>query len=214
MRWSPYEDNAGSALAIAGPDFVVAAADSRISSGYSIMSRTVEKWSALTPSTIILTGGQHCDRTALHANLKQQIQHYKFQNADAVPSCEALSARVSTELYAHRMRPLYAFNILIGIDPQGRGAVWNFDIFGCAERLAYTTVGSAQAMMEPYLDSVIRREHMRGGPVPLTVESALAIAKSAMAAAAERDIQTGDTAHLLVLTAAGLRVEHFPLRSD
>jgi Proteasome subunit len=41
--WQPYADNGGTVVAVAGADYVIVAADTRLSDGYSIMSRGVTR---------------------------------------------------------------------------------------------------------------------------------------------------------------------------
>ena len=59
---SPYVDNHGSVVAIAGADFVVVASDTRLSgSGYSILTREQPKLFELSESTVLASTGCWCD---------------------------------------------------------------------------------------------------------------------------------------------------------
>ena len=61
-RFSPYVDNHGSVVAIAGADFVVVASDTRLSgSGYSILTREQPKLFELSESTVLASTGCWCD---------------------------------------------------------------------------------------------------------------------------------------------------------
>ena len=43
-RWSPYNDNGGTTVAVAGPDYALIASDTRLTDGvYGILSRTTPK---------------------------------------------------------------------------------------------------------------------------------------------------------------------------
>ena len=74
---SPYEYNGGTALAIAGDDFVVIASDTRLSAGYSILTRNCETSTKLTNQAVIATGGCRTDVISLHKLLSIRMQQYK-----------------------------------------------------------------------------------------------------------------------------------------
>ena len=73
-RFSPYQNNGGTCLAIAGKDFCIVAADSRLSTGYSILSRTSPKVSKLTSKCCIASSGCQADMITLQKHLKFRLQ--------------------------------------------------------------------------------------------------------------------------------------------
>ena len=102
-------------IAIAGKDFCLVAADTRMSSGYSIIARDQSKTSKLTEKCVITSGGMVADIEALHKTLVARIKTYKL-NFRKEPSIESIAQLLSNTLYGRRFMPFYAFNLLCGLD--------------------------------------------------------------------------------------------------
>ena len=81
-RFSPYSDNGGSVVAIAGEDFCVIASDTRLSGhGYAILSREQPKLFKLSETTILGSTGCWCDiltfckvYTLFHIQLEESLE--------------------------------------------------------------------------------------------------------------------------------------------
>merc|ERR1711943_169683 len=69
-QFSAYEYNGGTCVAVAGDDYCIVAADTRLSRGYSILSRQCPKVTQLTPQCVIATAGMQADTMTLHKVLK------------------------------------------------------------------------------------------------------------------------------------------------
>ena len=202
-------------LGIAGKDFAVIAADTRLSEGYSILSRAVSRAALLTPRCVVATGGCHTDVATLHKVLGMASARYALAH-EAAPSTPALAQLLSTTLYGRRFMPYYAFNVVAGLDAEGRGAVYTYDAVGSYERVAYAAQGSGQKLIIPLLDNIVGGKNRadRTPPAELAVDEAVALAIEAFVTAGERDMYTGDAVEIFVITAAGTRKQIFALKKD
>ena len=83
----------------------------------------------------------------------------------------------------------------------GQGCCWNYDAIGSFEERPYSATGSASEIVQPLLDNRVEHQHVaRGVDVPaLDLAGAQVLARDAMSAACERDIQTGDFAEIVTM---------------
>lgn len=212
-RFSPYDNNGGSSLAICGDDFCVIASDTRLAQGYSILSRKTSKARKLTDKCVIATGGCFTDITTLHKTLDTRIKMYKHAHGtDMSPT--AVAQMLSTTLYGRRFFPFYAFNIVGGIDKDGKGAVFTYDAVGSYERVRSAAQGAGQKLMIPLLDNLMERKNRTDKGSPPTQAEVIDVVKEAFITAGERDIYTGDAIEIFVITAAGVTCELFALKKD
>jgi len=69
-RFDPYTNNGGTALGVAGADFCILAADTRMSDGgYGINTRNYTKLCKLTDKCVLATSGMQADTLALQKKL-------------------------------------------------------------------------------------------------------------------------------------------------
>jgi 20S proteasome subunit beta 6 len=214
-RWSPYVDNGGTALAIAGDTYAIIAADRRVSSGYQIQTRQCPKISQLTKSTVLASCGMQSDRHALHSILKARMQVYELNNEKEM-SLHAISQMLSRTLYYRRFFPYYTFNLLAGVSPKGEGFVYSYDAIGSFEAEKHTVTGSGADLAMPLLDNIMKKQHQSKADknIKPTKDEALQLVKNVLNAVTERDIHTGDGADIYIITKDGIEHQHFELRED
>merc|ERR1711907_225123 len=171
-------------------DFAIIACDTRLSRGYSVLSREVPKYTKLTDKCVIATSGMGADKEALHKMLKARMVMYQHQNGKPM-STTAIAQMLSNTLYQRRFFPYYTFNLLAGLDSEGKGAIYSYDAIGSYERVFYSASGSGQALTMPLLDNQIGLHNQTDkvaprqvpGIVPiredLSLEEALEYVKSA-----------------------------------
>ena len=213
-QFDPYDNNGGTSLAISGPDYCIVAADTRQSSGYSINTRNAPKAFKLANGIVLGTSGFYADAENFVKEVRKKMAVYKY-NHEKEMSVASVAQLMQAILYQKRFFPFYTFNILGGLDAEGRGAVYSFDPIGSYEREGFRAGGSAASLIQPFLDNQIGQKNIATARVEtLTLEEAVKVAKDAFIAATERDIYTGDSVEIYVITKEGTRMEVFPLKRD
>ncbi len=155
------------------------------------------------------------DFKELTKNLHAKLESYQFR-MDRLPGTESFANLVSKTLYGKRFFPYYTFNIVAGLNKNGKGVVYGYDAIGSYGEKRVTAAGSGAHMINPYLDSEVEgynnpNHHKKG---PLTPEKGVEIMVKAFQAASERDIYTGDTLEIVVISGKGVEKIQKQLRID
>ncbi|KAJ1911982.1 Proteasome subunit beta type-6 [Tieghemiomyces parasiticus] len=219
--FSPYADHGGTNLAIAGADYCILASDTRQSSGYNINTRFAPKTFKLSDKSVLATAGCQPDCNMVVTRVKHSMKGYKYTHNKEM-STPAIAQMLSIMLYQKRFFPYYDFNILGGLDEEGKGCVFCYDAVGSYERVPCNAYGSASALIQPFLDNQVRNKNQQGkekvtefDPVArLSIDEAMRIVKDAFTSATERDIYTGDFLQIFIVTSAGVEEQLHPLKRD
>lgn len=216
--FEPYVNNGGTVVAVAGDDYCIIAADSRLSDGYSILSRNVTRLHRLSGGTYLATAGCWADTQGLLRMLRYLIRDYESEQRRTMGPI-AVSRMLSTHLYYRRSFPFFTFNIVGGLDEEGAGAVFGYDAVGSFERVRVACAGGGLSIIQPVLDKLEAAPGPRAGGggervvVGVGLEEALALVRRAFVAGGERDISLGDEVEILVLTKEGQHRERLPLKN-
>ena len=212
--FNPYQDNGGTVLAVGGESFAVLVADDRVSKGYSICTRSGCKVTQLTSKCVIGTSGQLADQLALHKLLKIRVGMYEHQHGSE-PSTEAVAQLLSVTLYGRRFFPFYTFNLVAGLDQDGKGAVYGYDAIGSYERLEHGSQGTGKSLVQSILDNQVSKNNQLITENRSATEAEIVeLCKDVITSAAERDIYTGDAATVVVINSEGITVSKLELRKD
>lgn len=126
-----------------------------------------------------------------------------------------MAQMLSNTLYYRRFFPYYTFNVVGGLDEEGKGCVFSYDAVGSFERSLYASSGTGQTLVQPLLDSqVLFKNQPPENKRDLTLQEAVDLVKDSMTSAGERDIYTGDSVQIAKITATGVEYESFPLKRD
>lgn len=212
-QFSPYDSNGGSIAAVCGTDFCVVASDTRQSTGYNIQTRYKPKVFRLNDKATLATNGFAADAEALVSHVRQRLEMYRHAHGRSMP-LHSIARMISTILYGKRFFPYYVYNILGGLDEEGKGAVYSFDPVGSYEREFCRAAGAAQSLIQPFFDNQIMFRNQTSTPertVPtpgqMTLPEVLKIVVDSFTSATERHIEVGDGLEVFVVRTPGARAE-------
>ncbi|TDG39618.1 hypothetical protein AWZ03_013960 [Drosophila navojoa] len=216
-RENPYEQNGGTVMALTGPDFVLLAADTRLSCESHVLSRRQSKLFKMTPTAVVGSTGCWCDVLALTSMLRMHVQSYEMEHRQTI-STEALAHLISVSMYNRRFFPYFTYTLLAGLDSKGKPTVYYYDPVGHYECVRYRAVGTSLAILQPCLDQFYGWENCRLSlPLKndnLTMTEALDMARKCLRIGADRDTFTGDKGELLSITSQGMKYSTMDLRGD
>lgn len=216
-EFSPYTDNGGTVVAIAGKDYAIIASETRLSTGYQIYTRDQTKLVEITPKAVLGSTGCRCDSLTFAKVIQARVKNYLYDHNRTI-STPACSQLISTMLYYKRFFPYYVTNILAGLNEEGEGVVYSYDPVGCLVQSRCETGGSSSALIQPFLDNRLSLKNINGNLVEQTVhmplDEAVKLVKDVFVSAGERDIYVGDSVDIRIITSSGIQNQRFSLRRD
>jgi 20S proteasome subunit beta 6 len=154
------------------------------------------------------------DASTLHKTMKARLVTYEHQHGKPM-STEAIGQMLSGMLYGRRFFPYYTFNLVAGLDSEGRGIVYGYDAIGSYQSVEVGAMGTGQTLIQPLLDNqVAYKNHQLVPETDLDLDRALSLVKDSFTSAGERDIYTGDSVEIAIITKDGIRYEELPLKLD
>jgi 20S proteasome subunit beta 6 len=92
--------------------------------------------------------------------------------------------------------------------------VYGYDAIGSFELMPYCVTGSGTQLCTPLLDNQVGFKTQPSNQCHLTLEETLDLVKDCLTCAGERDIYTGDSVDLFIVTKDGVREERMQLKKD
>lgn len=177
-------------------DGVTLATDTRVTMGFFVAHKQGKKVYQIDDHLAMTIAGVVADAQNVVEILKANAALFKLNNRRPMPVAAA-SRLTANMLFSNRYLPLGLQAIIAGVDTEGP-SIYSLDPFGSiTEEKAFYSTGSGS----PIALGILENGYKEG----ITVEEALSLVVRAVKAAMKRDIASGDSFDVAVITKEGYR---------
>jgi len=175
---------------------VVFAADKRATMGYFIANKDVDKILEIDDKMAMTTAGSVGDAQTLARYMKAEVALFKNRNEKDL-TINGAATLLANILQQYKFFPFYVQILIGGVNPDGKGDLYNLDPIGGMTKEKYTSTGSGSPMAFGVLESKYKEN--------IDLNSALKLAAESIAIAMKRDAGTGEGVDLLLITKDGIK---------
>jgi 20S proteasome alpha/beta subunit len=109
QKFSPYQNNSGTIVAMANLNYCIIACDTRFTNGYTLSSKEMTRIIKISGKILLGSSGMFSDIQFLHEKIQKGVEKFKNENRQhfSLFSCAHF---LSSILYGRRFYPLFTFN--------------------------------------------------------------------------------------------------------
>ncbi|OWJ53970.1 archaeal proteasome endopeptidase complex subunit beta [Pyrodictium delaneyi] len=178
------------AVGVRGKEFVVLAAEKRVSYGGFVVSRSGKKVYKITDYLGLALAGLFADMQAISKILRAEMEYHSIMTGRRM-SVRAAARLLASILYANKYFPLLSETLIGGIEPDGTARLYVMDPLGSLIEDDFAAIGSGAPIAIGILENGYKKD--------IDVEAAKKLVVTAVKAAIERDAISGDGIDLLVI---------------
>jgi len=182
-------------LGIICKDGVIFATDTRVTAGFYVAHKKGKKVFPIDNHIAMTIAGGVADAQSVVETLKANTHLFRLSNDRPMP-VQAVARLTANILFQSRMAPLLLQALIGGIDDTG-AHIYALDPFGSVTEEKYVSTGSGS----PVAYGVLEDKYHEG----LSIKEGLPIAVSGVYSAMKRDIGSGDSFDVAIITKDGYR---------
>ncbi len=185
-----YYGTGATAVGVKGSNYVILAAERRVSYGGYIMSRAGKKVYKINDYLGLALAGLFADMQAIAKMLSAEIRYHELTIGRRM-TVRAAAKLLASILYSNKYFPFLSEILVGGIEPDGTPRLYVMDPVGSLIEDDYAAIGSGAPIAIGVLENGYRKD--------LPLDDAKKLVRDAIKAAIERDAMSGDGIDILVI---------------